>query len=551
MSGTLKKPDIKVKGAVQQPPAQPPVQQPVQESPITTPSKNKYEEFICDNERALLALGFRSQENLSNICTQVQQELFLYPPHRIIFSAMVTLMSQVRKLDLNTLTIRCAELGLNQEAREKYLPLLVMGEFEDSSLDTHVKAVKNAYLKYKLHLILNSGIETVEKNKTPQAEKGADDIIAAVSTDISRLDAYRGLDEDVIPFSDIVESFVLERATNRTDVLGLRTGLESLDRQINGLMDGGVVVIAARKKVGKSAVLANIADYVAYESQQCSVLFLSTEMYSEEDLSRMLALRTFVREREISNGIAWHDPEKKKVLQKAIKQIQTSPCQVYHQYIPNFAIESVVAKAKYWNRKIDNLGLIIFDYIKLPPSRESEQSSYKEHQMLGELTTALKNSVAGEEQIAVLTACQLNRENDVADSDRIARFANTVIFMRPQTPAEFNEHGDFRKYGTHMLEIRDTRAGGQGLIPIRFHKPWLKIVESEPFHTSEEDEEDEESLLSPLEEQKRIDEKYQLPENFSKDQTEMSVGQLLGNTQDLEVEKVMSEQLSLVKKDEK
>lgn len=488
---------------------------------------DKSQEFVVDNERALLSIALRNSEYLGELCSKITPDFFLFRPNRLIYLAMSSLFSSVKRIDLGTLNIRCDELGLDKTARDKYLPLLFNSSFDDSSFDLHLKSVKNAYIKYQLHIALSKSMGQVENNKQSESSLDGDDLLKYASEEISKLNSCRGLEAKVVCFSDRARDLVKERVECKADVQGIRTGIEELDKAINGLQDGTLTVVAARMKVGKSALLANIADYVAYETEQCSVLFISTEMKTDEDILRTLAIRTYIKERSIANGKVYEDPEEGRLLDAALEKIEGCPTQIYHEYMPNFTVESVVARCKYWRKKIDNLGLIIFDYIKMPPARDLGQVNFKEHQLLGELTTALKNQVAGEEDIAVVTACQLNRENEVADSDRIARYANNMLKLRFQTQEEFGKHGDGQTYGTHFLEIKETRSGGTGQwIPLRFYKTCLKFKEAELYEDEDSDEEAP-TIQTPLEQARLAEKKFKKPSNVTNQDLEMTMGQLI------------------------
>ena len=86
--------------------------------------------------------------------------------------------------------------------------------------------------------------------------------------------------------------------------------------------------------------------------------------------------------------------------------------------------------------------------------------------------------LAGELDIPALAAVQINRANDIADSDRIARYADVICQWMVKTEEEIEDGGD--PAGTHKLVVRETRRGGstpaQG-IGFKFFKEQLCIKE--------------------------------------------------------------------------
>lgn len=477
-------------------------------------------QFLSESERALLSIAYKDQQLLVEIDSQIEEDYFLFIPNRNIYNALKLLLTEVERVDFNTLLMRCLELGMDRELLNKYLPIICNSVFDPATINYHLNEVKQAYLKYKLYDITSKTVGEVYNNKKGPNTLKFDDLVTNLNNKISHLEAYRKDIDNLICFGEEVESLLKEYKENKTEVRGLRTGFPELDRRLNGLCDGTVTVFAARKKEGKSTLILNIANHISYESQQGSVLMFSTEMYPNEDLARLLSMRTYVEERDIINGIAQQDPEKREVLELEQDYMKNSKCQIYHQYIPNFTVSGVISQARHWIKKHPDIKLFVFDYIKIPPSRTEDQQGFNEYQMLGELSTALKN-FAGNYKIPVLTAAQLNRSNEVADSDKIGRFVNSVIYFRRKTKDELDKcKKEYDRYGTHYMDIRDTRAGGKGRIPVSFYKRCLKMMEAE-FNEDEENENDEinkDLLTTPKDNIIKASQRFSLPVDVSPDQ---------------------------------
>ena len=81
----------------------------------------------------------------------------------------------------------------------------------------------------------------------------------------------------------------------------------------------------------------------------------------------------------------------------------------------------------------------------------------KEYQLLGDITTVLKD-LAGQLNIPAVTAVQINRSGQIADSDRIARFGDVIAQWMSKKPEDLEKDG--YQAGTHKLVVRDTRRGG-------------------------------------------------------------------------------------------
>jgi replicative DNA helicase len=301
--------------------------------------------------------------------------------------------------------------------------------------------------------------------------KTSADLIGSVETNVLDLSTESKAIKEPIDLAEGLSELIEERKVNEVKQMGISTGFPILDFQIDGLVPGTLNIISARLKVGKSAILSNIATHVAY-MQRIPVLYIDTEMPFGQWRDRIIASMSGVRERDIKHG--GYDPEiYDKIVNKCVKIVNNG--KLFHEFMPGYNVEKIVALYKKYKLK-HNIGLMIFDYIKEPDSSSLDRQR-KEYQVLGDVTTKLKD-LAGELDIPALAAVQINRANEIADSDRIARYADVICQWMVKTEEEIENGGD--PGGTHKLVVRETRRGGstpvQG-IGFKFFKEQLCIKE--------------------------------------------------------------------------
>jgi len=244
------------------------------------------------------------------------------------------------------------------------------------------------------------------------------------------------------------------RREKAVTMMGLSTGYPILDEHIDGLVPGTLTVVAARPKMGKSTFLSNIATHVAYR-EDVPILYIDTEMPFDQWRDRIVAGMSGIPEREIKHG--GYDRETwNTIMYKCVKLVEKG--QLYHEFMPGYTVEKLTALYKKYHMK-HGIGLMVFDYLKEPDSSSIERQR-REYQVLGDVTTRLKD-LAGTLDIPCLTAVQLNRDENIADSDRIARYAD-IICQWMYRDKEEKEEGDDRgiNCGSHKLLIRETRRGG-------------------------------------------------------------------------------------------
>jgi replicative DNA helicase len=245
---------------------------------------------------------------------------------------------------------------------------------------------------------------------------------------------------------------LLRRMESPVETLGISTGFPCLDKQIDGLVPGTLNVVAARPKMGKSAFLSKIARYAAFE-EGIPVLYIDTEMGFTQWRDRQIAGMSNIEERFIKHG-TYTKEQYEQIVRRCVEVVEKR--KLYHEYMPGYTVDKIVALYKKYKMK-HNIGLMVFDYIKEPDSSSIERQR-KEYQVLGDVTTKLKD-LAGELDIPCLTAVQINREGTVADSDRVARYADIIMEWMYRTQDELDAHAD-GKAGQYKLVIRETRRGG-------------------------------------------------------------------------------------------
>lgn len=211
---------------------------------------------------------------------------------------------------------------------------------------------------------------------------------------------------------------------------------------------GEVVMINARYKQGKSAILMNECLYQAQQNH--SVVYLDTEMKTKEFTIRALANLAQVRVRTIKKGDYTNEEEAK--IRQALKMLKSY--KIIHKYKPSWKNEDVYSTVRMLQNK-QGLDFLIFDYMK-----ENSGDANMIYNKLGEKADCLKNMVAGQLNIPVLTAAQLNRNNEISDSDKLARYFSTIVYWSKKDKDSLIGK-DWKKCGNYRMRIDASRLGGE------------------------------------------------------------------------------------------
>lgn len=463
------------------------------------------------NEAAVLACVLKDPSNYFTVEARLNDWDFLTAHHRAIWIVIKSLVQQdVIVFDASTLLNQASSLlmedkigGPNVSAYD-YINALFDKSIDPVNIDFYITRIRDASIKLQVLKTTEEIEELTYENKSLTGETlTAGTIVEHAQEKFLQISVENTQESDAVSLSEGISELLEEIRQSPTKVRGLSTGFKILDEAINGLEPGTLTVLGARPKTGKSTILLNWAHHLAYECGH-PVLYIDTEMNTQEQQFRLLSILSSVPERDIKSGDFLKNEQAIDKIRHAENIKETGL--IMHKYYPNFTPEGVSALVRKYHHQ-GKAECVVFDYIKLPDSDLQLIANVKEYQALGYLCVSLKN-LAGQLGIPVLTAVQINREGankghissaNFADSDRILRYANTLLGLASKTKKE--QHELIEKYGrdralaagTHRLQILDTRAGGTNYegIDIYFRKEILTMYEAdEQISCSSEEEDD-------------------------------------------------------------
>ena len=236
------------------------------------------------------------------------------------------------------------------------------------------------------------------------------------------------------PVSGVLNS-VFERlrelSKNTSGIPGIETGFKDLDRKMGGLNKTDLIILAARPGMGKTSIALNIALGAAKKSKKCVAIF-SLEMSKLQLAMRLLSTESFVESNKLSTGRLSNDDWSK------IGLAASSLSQTDIRLNDNASI--TVAEINAICRRVDNLGLVIIDYLQLMQSAGSGRVSDNRVTVVSEISRALK-IMAKELDVPVICLSQLSRTvesrkddkrpilSDLRESGSIEQDADEVIFL--------------------------------------------------------------------------------------------------------------------------
>ena len=222
-----------------------------------------------------------------------------------------------------------------------------------------------------------------------------------------------------------------ELAASDSAIPGLSTGLTDLDRAISGLNKSDLILLAARPGMGKTSMALNILLEAGKKSGK-NVVFFSLEMSREQLAMRLISSECFVDNKKLVTGnLAPEDWEKIMVATESLNRSH-----ILIDDDSTVSVADILAKC----RRVDNLGLVIIDYLQLMQSAGGRQySGENRQQVVSDISRALK-IMAKELDVPVLCLSQLSRANesrsdkrpmlsDLRESGAIEQDADIVMFL--------------------------------------------------------------------------------------------------------------------------
>ena len=265
---------------------------------------------------------------------------------------------------------------------------------------------------------------------------------------------------------------------------GLSTGLGALDDKTNGLNRSDLVLLAARPGMGKTSMALNMALNVARSSGKAVAIF-SLEMSREQLVTRILSNQATVENQRLVTG----NLREADWVSIANAAAVLSGLNILIDDNPLLTVADMNAKC----RRIDDLGLVVVDYLQLMTSAGGSRSYSGENrqQAVSDMSRMLK-IMAKELQVPVLCLSQLSRANekrddkrpmlsDLRESGAIEQDADIVLFLY----RDDYYHEDSEKHNIAECIIAKNRHGETGKVELAWSPQYTTFSSIDRYHEEE------------------------------------------------------------------
>ena len=427
-------------------------------------------------EQAVLGSILIDSRCVADIVGIVSPEDFYLKQNREIFETIYTMFNFSQTIDPVTVLNKMKELGVYQDNSRDYILQLM------EITPTAANAVRYANIVREKAMLRGLAQAATDISETVYSEVGtAAEMLESAEKKIYSL--RKGERNDSLEHIGTVLHKVFdhlnELAQSDSLIPGLSSGLRDLDTKINGLNKSDLLLVAARPAMGKSAFALNIAVNVAKKYNKTVAVF-NLEMSREQLATRLLASESFIEMQKLATG-KLNEEEWGKLCMASAALSQTD---IRIDDNPSVTVADINAKC----RRLDNLGLVVIDYLQLMQGSGYGKNSENRVTVVGEISRSLK-IMAKELNIPVICLSQLSRAvesrtdkrpilSDLRESGAIEQDADSVMFL--YRDEYYNENSEDK--GLAECIVAKNRHGETGTVKLQWFGPYQTFSDREWKH---------------------------------------------------------------------
>ena len=427
-------------------------------------------------EQAVLGSILIDSRCITDVVGIVKPEDFYLKQNREIYETIYTMFNFSQTIDPVTVLDKMKELGYYREESRDYILQLM------EITPTAANVARYAVIVREKAMLRGLGDAATEITEMVQSQVGTpSEMLESAEKKIYTL--RKGEHGDSLERIGTVLHRVFDTLTELSQsdspIPGLSTGLRDLDTKINGLNKSDLVLVAARPAMGKSTFSLNIGLNVAKKYNKTVALF-NLEMSREQLVMRLMSSESFVELQKLVTGKLTEDEWNKLVM----ASVALSQTDIRVDDNPSVTVAEMNAKL----RRLDNLGLVIIDYLQLMSGSGYGKSSENRVQVVGEISRSLK-IMAKELNVPVVCLSQLSRAvegrtdkrpimSDLRESGAIEQDADVIMFL--YRDEYYNPNSEDK--GVAECIVAKNRHGETGTVKLQWIPQFQTFADREWKH---------------------------------------------------------------------
>ena len=431
-------------------------------------------------EQSVLGSMLSDSRCVNDVIGMVRPDDFYLQANRDIYETIYEMFSYSQVIDPVTVLDKMRERGVyDEQSSTKYIMQLMEITPTAANVKQYAQIVRDKSLLRKLTDAASNILDTVY-----DGAGSAQDMLEAAEKQIYAL--RRGNTNESLEHVGTILLKVFDRLTelseSGSEISGISTGLRDLDKFISGLNKTDLMLLAARPGMGKTSMALNIALNVAKKYPKKTVAFFSLEMSKQQLVTRLLANESFVDNKKLTTGQLTVDEWGKigiasSALSQTDLRVDDNP-------------SVTVAEMNAICRRIDDLALVVIDYLQLMTSSGSKNTYGGENrqQVVSDISRSLK-IMAKELNVPVLCLSQLSRANesrqdkrpmlsDLRESGAIEQDADEVLFLYRED--YYNKETE--KQNVAECIVAKNRHGETGTVELQWLPQFTTFADREWRH---------------------------------------------------------------------
>lgn len=443
-----------------------------------------------DAEAIVLGALLYDNDVFDAIAGYVTASSFYSEVHARIFEAAEQLIARNRPADPSTLRSVFGDETVDGVPVRDYLSALIFRRPAVKGVEHYARVVRDNAL---LRNLMDLGRDLLERAPMPENRTLPERLVNYAEAELFAMASPR-VRTQAVTLAQAMELAVSRAALayqQGSRVIGLETGLPSLDKLIGGLQPGNLMILAARPSMGKTALAVNMGFRVASTGKP--VAMVSLEMSEAEIGQRILADASHVPSNAIRTGS--FDEHEMRALMRAQERHADTPFLI--DDTGGLSMPALAMRARRWVRQ-HKIDLLLVDYLQLLQNPGSSR-----YEKITEISMGLK-ALAKELHIPVIALSQLSRENekrgkgdrrpqlsDLRESGAIEQDADLVLFVHREEyylareepdPMDLEAHAEWKSNmekvrGRADLILAKNRHGETGIARVNFDQRLLRFYE--------------------------------------------------------------------------
>ena len=433
-------------------------------------------------EQAVLGSMLIDPDCIKDVMDKLRPEDFYLRANRDIFETIYHMFVYSRPIDGVTVAGEMEKTGVyNDNTRDYLLQLMDV---------TPTSANVMEYVQIVLDKSLMRQVAAAAGSITAMVQEGtgtAGDMLESAEQKVYAIRRGRSA-QNMVPVSMVLEDVMAHlaelTASGGKTLPGLSTGLSAVDAKINGLNKSDLLLLAARPGMGKTSMALNVALSAARESGKTVAIF-SLEMSKEQLVTRLIASEGLVENTRLVTGNLRESDWQR--IAEAASSLSRMDIRIDDN--PLLTVADMNAKC----RRLDNLGLVVIDYLQLMTSAGGKgYSGENRQQAVSDISRMLK-IMAKELQVPVLCLSQLSRANekrddkrpmlsDLRESGAIEQDADIVLFLY----RDDYYNSDSEKRNVAECIVAKNRHGETGKVELRWMPEYTAFGTLENRYDDEE-----------------------------------------------------------------